>query len=125
LYDRDSNFSGIREKGSINHSVEHLILSNFKISSRTNINTLGLYKTTKENSLNTSKPNILKGSINMSNSNSNINLGRVENPEELHLFYVTLQQKTKSISLKFDNDVYEDMNLITLGLGNTSSTGNT
>jgi hypothetical protein len=104
-----------------------LFQTNFKISSRTNINSLGIYKTTKENTFNNSKANILIGSNNNSNTNisSNINLSRVDNPEELHFFYVSLQQKTKSISLKFDNTFSDDSNLITLGLGNTSSTGNT
>ena len=99
--EKDSNFSGTREKDSVNQSAEQIYMANLKVTSRSNfnMNSLGNSKTTKENTC------TMSGNLNNMNTRvTNLNINRVENPEELHLFYVSLVQKSKSLAFKFDNN---------------------
>lgn len=88
--------------------------SNLIFSNRSNANlssTLGYSKTSKENICSTGNLLVNNLSKGINPSSEFLNFSGVENPEELHMFYVTFVQKSKRLAYKFDN-LSEDSNLI-------------
>ncbi len=99
------DFSGTKGEDNVNQSEEQMMnimnkMGNMNMSKSNNVhNSVSITnKNTKENT-GFSGTNSATMSMNM----NSININRVEGPEELHLFHVSLVQKSKSLACKFDN----------------------